>query len=549
MLREFLRLEAAAGILLFLAAILALALANSPLSPVYGGLLDTTVAVQVGALSISKPLLLWINDGLMALFFFLIGLEVKREVLEGELSSPAQIVLPGLGALGGIAVPAAIYSWFNWGDSVAMSGWAVPAATDIAFALGVLGLFGKRVPAALKVFLLTLAIFDDLAAIVIIAVFYAGDLSGAALGIAAAILGCAVAANVLGVRRVSVYVLIGIALWVAVLKSGVHATLAGVLIAWCIPLNDPQGVSPLKGVERDLHTPVAYAVLPLFAFANAGLALEGMGIQDIVHPVTLGVIGGLVLGNPVGVLLFTGTGMALGLTRLPAGVNWLQMAGVAFICGIGFTMSLFIAGLAFEHAGGAYYSVVRLGILIGSALAASLGCLVLWIGIGRADEFRRAAGERQPRSRRGSSGGSLLQFFHKPFNNGGIAHGAQRAPHRVSLSVKRRQSLRNGHPLIFSNDLLPFHEPVVLVVPVENRTSRKPVCLRSTAVRHHALLVEVGEDPLSDLNASDVEPGVFIRHKAARGDHSPSEHRPVRPRGIPLVRVENPVSHDGLLEL
>lgn len=382
MLKEFLRLEAAGGLLLFLAAILALVLANSPLSSLYGALLDTPLAIQIGALSIAKPLLLWINDGLMAVFFFVIGLEVKREVLEGELSSPGQIALPGLGAVGGIAVPAAAYSWLNWGDPVAMSGWAVPAATDIAFALGVLSLFGRRVPAALKVFLLTLAIFDDLAAILIIAVFYAGDLSVSTLAIAAGILACAVAANALGVRRVSAYVLIGIALWVALLKSGVHATLAGVLIAWCVPLNNPQGGSPLKQLEGDLHAPVAFAVLPLFAFANAGLPLAGIGLQDFAHPVTLGVIGGLLLGNPAGVLLFTGGGVALGLARLPEGVNWWQMAGVACLCGIGFTMSMFIAGLAFEHAGGAYYGVVRLGILAGSALAAAAGCLILLIGPG-----------------------------------------------------------------------------------------------------------------------------------------------------------------------
>ncbi len=382
-LRAFLRLEAAGGVLLFFAALAGLAAANSPLSNWYDALLGTTVAVQIGALSVSKPLLLWINDGLMAVFFFLIGLEVKREVLEGDLSSPEQIVLPGLGAVGGIAVPAAIYSVLNWGDAVAMSGWAVPSATDIAFALAVLGLFGSRVPAALKVFLLTLAIFDDLAAIVIIAVFYAGDLSVLTLAIAAAILGCAIAANALGVRRMSVYVLIGVVLWVAVLKSGVHATLAGVLIAWCIPLDAPDGSSPLKGVEQDLHTPVALVILPLFAFANAGLTLTGIGLEELTHPVTLGVIGGLVIGNPAGILLFTGLGVGLGITRLPAGVNWVQMAGVAFICGIGFTMSLFIAGLAFEHAGGAYYEVVRLGVLFGSAAAAVIGCSVLRVGLGR----------------------------------------------------------------------------------------------------------------------------------------------------------------------
>ena len=382
-LRDFLRLEASGGALLFFAAILALGLANSPLSGLYGALLQTPVAVQVGGLSIAKPLVLWINDGLMAVFFFLIGLEVKREILEGELSSPGQFILPGLGAVGGITVPAAIYSALNWGDPVAMSGWAVASATDIAFALAVLGLFGRRVPTALKVFLLTLAIFDDLAAIAIVAVFYAGDLSGATLLVAAGILACAAAANAMGVTRVSVYVLIGIALWVAVLKSGVHATLAGVLVAWCIPLKDASGASPLKRVEADLHKPVALAILPLFAFANAGLPLTGMGLGDLVHPVTLGVIGGLVLGNPLGVLLFTGLGVASGMAKLPAGVNWLQMLGVAFICGIGFTMSLFIAGLAFEHAGGAYYGVVRLGILVGSALSALLGATVLAVGLRR----------------------------------------------------------------------------------------------------------------------------------------------------------------------
>lgn len=390
MLKEFLRLEAAGGILLFATAMLGLAVANSALSGYYDALLETTVAIQVGGLSISKPLILWINDGLMAIFFFLIGLEVKREALEGELSSPDQIVLPALGAVGGIAAPAIVYSWMNWGNAVAMSGWAVASATDIAFALGILSLFGKRVPPALKVFLLTLAIFDDLAAIAIIAVFYAGDLSLTMLGTAAGILACGIMANLLGVRRTSVYLLIGVALWISVLKSGVHATLAGVLIAWCIPLREEGGNSPLKRVEADLHTPVAYFILPLFAFANAGLALSGMGLQDLTSPVALGIVGGLVLGNPIGILLLTGIGVALGLAKLPAGVNWLQMAGAAFICGVGFTMSLFIAGLAFEHAGGAYYDVVRLGILVGSTLAAIIGCLMLWLGI-RLKSTKKAA--------------------------------------------------------------------------------------------------------------------------------------------------------------
>ena len=376
-LREFVRLESAGGVLLFAAAVLALLLANSPLSGLYERLFLVPMAVQVGALIVGKPLLLWVNDGLMAVFFFLIGLEVKREFMEGELASREQLVLPGLGAAGGIAIPGALYAWLNRSDPVALSGWAVPVATDIAFALGVLSLFGRRVPTALKVFLLTLAIFDDLAAIGIVALFYAGDLSLRTLGIAAAILGCAVAANAKGVSRVSVYVLIGIALWVAVLKSGVHATLAGVLIAWCVPLRDTSGRSVLKRVENDLHLPVAFFILPLFAFANAGLPLSELNAQGLAHPVALGVIGGLVLAKPVGILLFTGIGVATGLARLPQGVTWSQMTGVAFLCGIGFTMSLFIAGLAFEHGDTAYFGLVRLSILIGSAVSATVGCCVL----------------------------------------------------------------------------------------------------------------------------------------------------------------------------
>ena len=377
-MRDFLRLEAAAGVVLFTAAVLALLFANSPLSRLYEGLLLVPAAVQVGPLVIDKPLLLWINDGLMAVFFFLIGLEVKREFVEGELVSREQFVLPGLGAIGGISVPGAFYVWLNRGDAAALGGWAVPCATDIAFALGVLSLFGRRVPTALKVFLLTLAIFDDLAAIAIIALFYAGDLSWATLGIAATILGCAAVANARGVSRVSVYVLLGVALWVAVLKSGVHATLAGVLIAWCVPVRDAAGRPVLERVEKDLHVPVAFAILPLFAFANAGLSLAGLNAQDLVNPVALGVIGGLVLGNPIGILLFTGLGVATGVAKLPPHVTWRQMTGVAFLCGIGFTMSLFIAGLAFEHGDTAYFGQVRLAILAGSALAATLGSCVLF---------------------------------------------------------------------------------------------------------------------------------------------------------------------------
>jgi len=384
-IREFLRLESAGGMLLLVSAVAAMLIANSPLSHLYEGLLEITVAVQVGALDISKPLLLWVNDGLMAVFFFLIGLEVKREFVEGELSSPSQVVLPAMGALGGMVVPAAIYAWLNWGDSVALDGWAIPVATDIAFALALLSAFGARVPTALKVFLLSLAIFDDLAAIAIIAVFYGDDMSMIALAVGAVALLIAAGMNRLGVTRTSAYVLLGIVLWVAVLKSGVHATLAGVLIAFCIPIRDKEGGSPLRELEHDLHGPVAFVVLPAFAFANAGLSLAGMSLSDIAHPVTMGVMAGLVIGKPVGILLFVGLAVGIGLARLPEGVNWKQLLGVSFACGIGFTMSLFIAGLAFEHGSGAYFVGDRLGIVLGSVVAAIAGFIVLQLSLPRSE--------------------------------------------------------------------------------------------------------------------------------------------------------------------
>jgi len=379
--REFMKMESAGGILLLISAVVALIVANSPLASLYGELLDTTVAVQVGALSINKPLLLWINDGLMAVFFFLIGLEIKREIMEGELSSFSQIILPGMGALGGMIVPASIYAWMNWGDSTALDGWAIPVATDIAFALALLGVFGSRVPVSLKVFLLTLAIFDDLAAIVIIALFYSGDLALSSLLVAIVALAIGIAMNRLGVTRTSSYILLGIVLWIAVLKSGVHATLAGVLIAFCVPMRDQQGESPLCKLEHNLHGPVAFAILPIFAFANAGLALGGMSMTDLAHPVTLGVILGLLLGKPLGIMVFVGLAVALRFVQLPNNVNWMQILGIAFACGIGFTMSLFIAGLAFEHGSGDYFSGDRLGILVGSILSALAAYAVLHLSL------------------------------------------------------------------------------------------------------------------------------------------------------------------------
>ena len=328
--RDFIKLESAGGILLLAAAVIAILVANSPLAALYDSLLGTTVAIQVGALSINKPLLLWINDGLMAVFFLLIGLEIKREVMEGELSSLSQIILPGMGALGGMIVPTAIYVWLNWGDPIALDGWAIPIATDIAFALALLSVFGSRVPTALKILLLTLAIFDDLAAIIIISLFYSSDLSLNALIIGGLALTSAVVMNKIGVTRISAYILVGVVLWIAVLKSGVHATLAGVLIAFCIPMRGEQTKSPLRELEHDLHGPVAFAILPIFAFANAGLSLSGMSFDDLTHPVTLGVISGLLVGKPLGILAFIGLAVGLRFVELPKDINWLQLLGVAF---------------------------------------------------------------------------------------------------------------------------------------------------------------------------------------------------------------------------
>jgi NhaA family Na+:H+ antiporter len=389
-LREFLELETAGGILLIACVVIAMLTANSPLSGIYAALLDLTVAIQVGTLMINKPLLLWVNDGLMAVFFFLIGLEIKREIMDGELSSFDQIILPGMGALGGMIVPASIYIRLNMGDAVALDGWAIPVATDIAFALALLGSFGARAPTSLKVFLLTLAILDDLAAVTIIALFYSADLSPAMLLVGGLFLITAVAMNRLGVTRTSTYILLGVALWVAVLKSGVHATLAGVLIAFCVPMRDKEGHCPLRELEHNLHGPVAFVILPAFAFVNAGLSVTDMSLEALAHPVTLGVTTGLVLGKPLGILIFTGLAVALGLARLPEDVNWTQLLGVACACGIGFTMSLFIAGLAFEHGSGAYYSGDRLGILLGSLLSALAAYVFLHFSL------PKTAGDAQP---------------------------------------------------------------------------------------------------------------------------------------------------------
>jgi len=375
--RQFIKLESAGGILLMIASVAALVVANSPWSVFYDYFLNITGSLRIENFEITKPLLLWVNDLWMAVFFFLIGLEIKREIVEGELSSVSQVVLPGLGALGGMAVPALIYVALNWGDAEALNGWAIPVATDIAFALALLTVFGSRVPVTLKIFLLSLAIFDDLAAIVIIALFYSADLSLEALLFGAFALVLALLMNRRGVTSKSAYVLLGAAMWVAVLKSGVHATLAGVLIAFCVPMRDAAGDSPLRELEHDLHMPVAFVILPMFAFANAGLSLRGMSLEDITQPVTLGIELGLLVGKPIGILGAVGLAVAFGWAKLPKGASWAQIFGVSFACGIGFTMSLFISGLAFERTGGDLLSADRLGILVGSLLSAFFAWLLL----------------------------------------------------------------------------------------------------------------------------------------------------------------------------
>ncbi len=377
-IRDFLRLESASGLLLVAATVFAMLVANSPLSSLYYALLDTPIDVRVGPLEIAKPLLLWINDGLMAVFFFLVGLEIKREVLDGELSDPQQVVLPLFAAVGGMAVPAAVYAALNWGDPVTIRGWAIPAATDIAFALGVLSLLGNRVPTSLKLFLMTLAIADDLGAIVIIAIFYTSELSTVSLSVAGGALLAAFALNRRGVVKLTAYMLVGLVLWVAVLKSGVHATLAGVLLAFFIPLRTPRDghESPLHRLEHDLHPSVAYAILPLFAFANTGISLAGITPDSLLAPIPLGIAAGLFLGKQVGVFGFAWLAIRAGFARLPADARWLDIYGIALLCGIGFTMSLFIYSLAFEQSGtGTTHD--RLGILVGSLLSAGAGYAVL----------------------------------------------------------------------------------------------------------------------------------------------------------------------------
>ena len=379
-IEKFIKRESSSGMLLIFTTFLALVLSNSLLAPYYDSFLHIPVSIQFGSLVIDKSLYHWVNDGLMAIFFLLIGLEVKREVLEGHLSSVSQVTLPIVAAVGGMVVPAAIYVYFNGGDPEAIRGWAIPTATDIAFALGILSLLGNRVPLSLKVFLMALAIIDDLGAIVIIALFYTTELSTMSIIIASAALAILVAMNRMGVVKHSAYFVIGAILWVSVLKSGVHATLAGVALAFTIPIKgvDEHGeeVSPLKVIEHALHYWVAFFILPLFAFVNAGVNVSGISMEQMGGAVPLGIMLGLFFGKQIGVFGFSWIAIKLGFAKMPEGSNWLQLYGVSILTGIGFTMSLFIVSLAFESDDMFQYTD-KLAILLASFAAGIAGYLVL----------------------------------------------------------------------------------------------------------------------------------------------------------------------------
>jgi len=378
-IKRFFQHESSGGILLVIMAAMAMLLANSPFANLYTGFLATPVQVRFGELDIFKPLFLWINDGLMAVFFFLVGLEIKREVLTGHLSSPSQVILPAVGAAAGIAVPASIYLWLNFDDPISFQGWAIPSATDIAFAIGVFSLFGNRLPLSLKLFLLSVAIFDDIGAIVIIAIFYSSDLSALSIFIAAIGLSALFLLNRFSFRGQGAYIFLGVIVWVAVLKSGVHATLAGFAVAWFIPLKikNYSEKEMLPHIEHSLQPWVAFFILPLFAFANAGVSLEGVSFDSLISPVPLGIAAGLFLGKQIGIFGFCWMAIKLKLAKLPEGATWMQFYAVSVLCGIGFTMSLFIGSLAFDGQPASYMVDVKLGVLVGSLCSALLGSILI----------------------------------------------------------------------------------------------------------------------------------------------------------------------------
>jgi NhaA family Na+:H+ antiporter len=376
-LQEFLRLETSGGYVLMAATAAAMIVANSPLATKYHSLLQFPFTISVSRFTISKTSVHWIDDGLMVLFFFVIGLELKRELIEGHLSSLRRASLPAFAAAGGMLGPALIYFALNRHDRVAMHGWAIPTATDIAFALGVLSLLGKQVPPALKAFLLSIAIFDDLGAIVVIALFYTAQLLLIPLIVAGVLVLLLFVLNRLKVVRPAVYFMVAFFLWLAVLKSGIHATLAGIVVAMFIPLRTANGISLAHQLEHSLHPWVAFGVLPIFAFANAGVTLAGLAPGDFANTVPLGIMIGLFAGKQIGIFVMCWLPVKLGLAARPEGASWRQLYGVAILCGIGFTMSLFIASLAFAESGADYHGAERLGILLGSLASGVTGYLVL----------------------------------------------------------------------------------------------------------------------------------------------------------------------------
>ncbi|APW66617.1 Na+/H+ antiporter NhaA [Poseidonibacter parvus] len=381
LVRKFLQKESTAGIILMLVTLLALIFSNTFLSEFYNNFLHTPIEFKIGTiLDISKPLILWVNDGLMAIFFLLIGLEIKRELILGHLSSLSKIALPGIAAIGGMLVPALIYVAFNYDNEFALRGWAIPTATDIAFALGILSLLGKRVPVSLKIFLMALAIFDDLGAILIIAFFYTSDVSTMSLLMALVCIIVLITMNKMQITLVSTYAFVGVILWVFVLKSGVHATLAGIILAFTIPLNaineKRKRISPVKSLQHYIHFWVAFYILPIFAFVNAGIDLRSLSLDLIINPVSLGIIFGLFIGKQLGVFFFVYLAVKFKFASLPKGTTWAQIYGVSVLTGIGFTMSLFIDSLAFQDSAMFSYTD-KLAILIGSVLSGVLGYLIL----------------------------------------------------------------------------------------------------------------------------------------------------------------------------
>lgn len=377
-IKTFVKHESFSGVLLIIATILALVFQNGILSHFYQEILRSEFSIGFREFTLAKPLILWVNDGLMAVFFFVVGLELKREIVEGELSNPRQIALPIIGALGGVVCPALIFWGFNYSDEFAIRGWAIPTATDIAFALGVLMLLGNRVPSSLKIFLLTLAIIDDLCAIVIIALFYTTELSTTSLGISFICLIILFILNRLKVNKKSIFLLFTLILWFSVLKSGVHATIAGVLAAFFIPMRDSAGTSMLKDLEKDLHGVTSYFILPVFAFVNAGVSLAGVDPKQLINSVSLGIFLGLFFGKQLGVFLFSFIFIKLGFAKLPDGVNWLQFYGVCILTGIGFTMSLFVGALAYNDSP-AFYHADKLAILLASFVAGVVGYIYLFL--------------------------------------------------------------------------------------------------------------------------------------------------------------------------